>query len=242
LPVRTVAALYDVHGNLPALNAVLVEIAELEPDLVVVGGDVALGPMPGETLERLFGVGRETRFIGGNADREAAEGSGEHGGPWVAERLTAEQRAFLTGLPLTEHVDVRGLGRVVFCHATPRSDEEIVTRVTPEHRLREILANVEADIVVCGHVHVQYDRVAAGKRIVNAGSVGLPFEGLPGAYWTLLGPDVSLRRTEYDVAGAVERIRGTGFPDGEEMFAESLLTPSSPDEVTEYFERITAQR
>jgi putative phosphoesterase len=242
LRARTVAALYDVHGNLPALEAVLADLAGIEPDLVVVGGDVALGPMPRETLERLLGAGREMRFVRGNADREAAEGSGEHGGPWAAERLTAEQRDFLAQLPVTEAVDVDGLGSVVFCHATPRSDEELITRVTPEARMREILGDVAADLVVCGHVHVQYDRFVAGKRVVNAGSVGLPYEGEPGAYWALLGPHVELRRTAYDVPEAMERIRATGFPGAEEMFAESLITPSGPDEVTEYFERIAAQR
>jgi putative phosphoesterase len=240
LQVRTVAALYDVHGNLPALEAVLAEIAEIEPNLVVVGGDVCLGPMPRETLDGLLGAGRAMRFVRGNADREAAEGSGEHGGPWVAERLTADQRDFLARLPLTEEVDVRGLGRVVFCHATPRSDEEIVTRVTPEGRMREILANVAADLVVCGHVHVRYDRVVAGRRIVNPGSVGLPYEGGPGAYWAVLGGDVELRRTAYDVSEAMERIRATGFPGADDMFVDSVVRPVSGDDVTAYFERVAA--
>ena len=239
---RTVAALYDVHGNLPALEAVLDELAPLDVDLVVVGGDVALGPMPRETLERVRTLGESVRFVRGNADREAAEGSSEHGGAWVAERLTAEERDFLGRLPLTEEVDVEGLGRVLFCHATPRSDEEIITRGTPEDRLREALAGVEADVVVCGHVHVRYDRTVAGKRVVNPGSVGLPYEGEPGAYWALLGPAVLLRRTEYDVGRAVEAIRATGFPGAEEMFAETLLTPPRPDEVTKYFERMAVER
>jgi putative phosphoesterase len=226
LRVRTVAALYDVHGNLPALEAVLAELAELKLDLVVVGGDVALGPMPRETLERLFGIGREMRFVRGNADREAAEGSGEHGASWVAERLTAEQRAFLGRLPLTEQVE----------------DEELVTRVTPEGRMRDILADVAADLVICGHVHVRYDRVVAGKRIVNPGSVGLPYEGEPGAYWALLGPDVELRRTLYDVLEAMERIRATGFPGADDLFADSVVTPVSGDDATAHFERVAAER
>jgi putative phosphoesterase len=241
LRVRTVAAVYDVHGNLPALDAVLAEIAKIEPGLVVVGGDVALGPMPRETLERLLALGRDVRFVRGNADREAAEGVGEPGA-WVAALLSAEQHGFLAGLPLTEHVEVEGLGRVVFCHATPRSDEEIVTRVTPESRMAEALAGVEAEVVVCGHVHVRYDRAVAGKRVVNPGSVGLPYEAEPGAYWALLGSAVSFRRVEYDVAAAVEAIRATGFPAAEEMFVETLLTPPPPDEVTEHFERIARER
>jgi putative phosphoesterase len=241
LRVRTVAALYDVHGNLPALEAVLRDLGALQPDLVVVGGDVALGPMPHETMERLLALGN-VRFVRGNADREAADGSGGHGGAWVAERLTVEQRDFLGGLPLTEQVEVDGLGRVVFCHATPRSDEEIVTRMTPEDRLGEVLAGVEADVVVCGHVHIRYDRTVAGTRVVNPGSVGLPYEGEPGAYWALLGPTVSFRRAEYDVPTAVESIRASGFPGAEEMFVEALLAPPPPGEVTEYFERMATAR
>ena len=241
MPVRTVAALYDVHGNLPALEAVLAEVAERDPDVVVVGGDVCLGPMPRKALERLAAFPQEVRFVRGNADREAAAGTAEQGG-WVAARLSAEQRRFLADLPVVERADVEGLGRVVFCHATPRSDEEIVTRVTPESRMRDVLADVEADAVVCGHVHVRYDRMVAGKRLVNPGSVGLPYEGEPGAYWALLGPGVSLRRTAYDVAGAVEAMRDTGFPGVDEMFAEALLTPPPPDEVTEYFERMALER
>ena len=239
---RTVAALYDVHGNLPALEAVLRQVGAVRPDLVVVGGDVALGPWPRETVERLRTLDETVRFVRGNADREAAGGSGEHGGAWVAKRLTVEQRDFLGGLPLTEQVEVDALGRVVFCHATPRSDEEIVTRVTPEDRLGEALAGVEADVVVCGHVHVRYDRTVAGTRVVNPGSVGLPYEGEPGAYWSLLGPTVSFRRAEYDVAAAVESIRASGFPGADEMFVEALLAPPPPSEVTEYFERMATAR
>jgi putative phosphoesterase len=238
---RTAAALYDVHGNLPALDAVLHEVETAAPELVIVGGDVALGPMPHEVLERLRGLAREVLFVRGNTDREAAAGEGEQGA-WVAARLAAEERAFLAALPLVERAEIEDLGRVVFCHATPRSDEEIVTLATPEARMRDVLATVEAEVVVCGHVHVRYDRVVAGKRVVNPGSVGLPYEREPGAYWALFGPDVSLRRTEYDVAGAVEAIRATGFPGVEEMFAETLLRPPRPDEVTSYFEGMALAR
>jgi putative phosphoesterase len=238
---RSVAALYDVHGNFPALEAVLSEVQALAPDLVVVGGDVALGPMPRETLERLLALGGEVRFVRGNADREAAAGAGEQGA-WVAERLSAAQRRFLADLPLVERTDVSGLGRVLFCHATPASDETIVTLATPETRVREVLGDADADVVVCGHVHVRYDRTVAGRRVANPGSVGLPYEGEPGAYWALLGPSVSLRRTDYDVAAAVEAIRATGFPGAHEMFVETLLRPPPPAEVTAHFERLAADR
>jgi putative phosphoesterase len=221
-----VAALYDVHGNLPALEAVLAEVEAEDVDAVVCGGDVAAGPMPGETLELLRGIG--ARFVRGNADRDPQ--------PWPAARLSPEQRAFLAGLPLSLSLDVDGLGAVLFCHATPRSDEEVVTRLTPEDELAAALEGVQAQVVVCGHVHVQYDRRVGERRVVNAGSVGMPYEGRPGAFWALLGPEVEHRVTPYDLDAALPRLRATGYPDLDDLLASSLLEPADPDEVSRYFE------
>jgi putative phosphoesterase len=230
-----IAALYDVHGNLPALDAVL---AEVEADVVVVGGDFVAGPWPAETLERLRALGGDVRFIRGNADRELTEPPKpevEAGPPqqvleWVRERLSDEQLAFLANLALTDSIDVDGLGGVLFCHATPRDDNEILTRISPDERWRSALAEVDADIVVCGHTHVQFDRRVDGMRIVNAGSVGMPYEREAGAYWALFGPDVELRRTEYD-AGDIE---ASGWPDE--------WPAATPDEATEFFERVSLER
>ncbi|HVG67808.1 MAG TPA: metallophosphoesterase family protein, partial [Gaiellales bacterium] len=198
-----VAAIYDIHGNLPALDAVLEQIAEEEPDVVLVGGDSAAGPMPAATLDRLIALGCRARYIRGNADRELVDpSSGDdiwaRRARWAAASLTAAHRELLTAASLRVVLDVEGLGRTLFCHGSPRSDEEIITRLTPEARLRPMLEGVDADIVVCGHTHVQFDRRVAGKRIVNAGSVGMPYEGDPGARWAMLGPDVSLWCTDYD--------------------------------------------
>jgi putative phosphoesterase len=190
-----VATLYDVHGNLPALEAVLAEI----PDdaTIVVGGDVvAGGTHPSETLERLRGLGDRVVWIRGNADRELTPG--EPGlapaGALDATRaaLTDEQIEFLYTRPPTAQID-----RVLFCHATPRNDIDIFTERTPEERLVEIFAGVDADVVVCGHTHMQFERSIAGKRVINSGSVGMPYENEPGAYWML---DLEHRRTNYDGA------------------------------------------
>ena len=218
-----VAALYDVHGNLPALEAVLADVAGEGVDAVVCGGDVCAGPMPRECLDALAGA----VFVRGNADREL--------GGWVADRLREEQRAFMAALPLTASLDVDGLGPTLFCHATPRSDEEIVTRLTPEDELAAALDGLEERVVVAGHVHVAVDRVAGHRRFVNPGSVGMPYEGRRGAFWALLGPDVELRRTDYDVDDAVRRIRATGYPDADQL-AGWLLEPEDPAEVSAYFE------
>jgi putative phosphoesterase len=225
-----IAALYDIHGNLPALEAVLAELDPERPDAVVVGGDLAPGPLVGECLELLRPL--NARYVMGNGDREVVEGDQEHGAGWTAERLTPEQRDALAAFE-----PVVSLGGALFCHATPRSDTEIVTRVTPQERLGEILAGVDERVVVGGHTHQQFDRSIDRWRVINAGSVGIPYEGKPGAYWALLGPEVELRRTEYDIERAVEELRAGGFPDLHEMLGESLLDPIDPAELAELFER-----
>ncbi len=231
-----VAALYDVHGNLPALEAVLAEVEDA--DLILVGGDVVAGPFPAETLERLRAVGKRAWWIRGNADRVLGEPDDERpGGPpaellaFVRSRLSEEQLAFVLGLPEQETIDVEGLGAVRFCHATPRNDEEIVTRITPDKRLVEVLSGVEESVVVAGHTHVQFDRMAGATRFVNAGSVGMPYEDRPGAYWALLGPDVELRRTDVDTS---EAIAASDFPGD--------WPTASADEATEFFEQSTRKR
>jgi putative phosphoesterase len=228
--VVRVAALYDVHGNLPALDAVLAEVEREEVDRIVFGGDVISGPWPAETLERVRGLGDRALVVLGNADRDLE--------PWRRERLGDEGHDVVLAWPLTVSLDVDGLGRVLFCHATPRSDEEIVTRLTPEERLREILDGVEADVVVHGHVHVRYDRRAAGVRIVNPGSVGLPYETQPGAYWAILGPHVEHRRSDYDIDAMIDQARALDFPNLDELVQSSLVEPLGPDAATEYFEQM----
>jgi len=222
-----VAALYDVHGNLPALAAVLAEVDALGADAIVVGGDVASGPMPVETLDALRARG--ARFVRGNADRVLDLDGADEGETWVrarrwvAARLGDERLAFLAALPLDLTLEPSALGRVRFCHGAPGSDELTITRLTPDERLRKLLADVEEQVVVCGHTHVQFDRVVEGIRVVNAGSVGAPYEAEPGAYWALLDDDVELRRTEYDVEAAAAAIVATGYPKAEE--ATTYLSP-----------------
>jgi putative phosphoesterase len=228
-----VAALYDVHGNLPALDAVLAEVEREDVEEIVSGGDVVWGPFPGETLRRLEEVA--THLVLGNADRDTVGGEPSEPSRWCRDRLTASERTRVAAWPATARLELAGLGRVLFCHGTPRSDVEGVTEVTPEEVVADAFADVNADVVVCGHTHHQFDRHIAGVRVVNAGSVGLPYEGRRGAFWALLGPDVELRRTEYDVSDAVRRIRATGYPDADEL-AGWLLDPEDPAEVSAYFE------
>jgi len=229
-----VAALYDVHGNLPALDAVLAEIAREPVDLVIVGGDVLPGPMPRAALDRLQALGGGARFIRGNGDREtlaevegrqaAMPDSMRHLLRWNRDQLTAPQVEAVGAWPPDVRLSMPGLGSVLFCHATPRNDEEIVTRLMSDDILRPIFDGV-ADLVVCGHTHMQFDRTAGATRVVNAGSVGMPFERPAGAYWLRLGPGVELRRTTYDVVAAAEAVRRTAYPGAEEFARVNLLEP-----------------
>jgi putative phosphoesterase len=234
--MQHVAVLSDVHGNAPALAAVLAEVEREQPDLVVFGGDLTWGAQPVETF-RLAAALEHAIFVRGNADRAVLERAEERESErWMQERHSPELRAFLERFLEQEVVEIDGLGAVRFCHGSPRTDEECVTPETPEERVHEFMAGVEERMLVTAHVHIQFDREVAGVRSVNPGSVGLPYEGRPGAYWALLGPDVDLRRTEYDVDEAVAAYRESGFPSAEQM-VELLLEPPAPAEVIEDAER-----
>ena len=218
-----VAALHDVHGNLPALEAVLAEVAALEVDQIVCGGDVVAGPFPRESLELL--LRHDALFLRGNADRKLSD--------WVGEQLDPLAREFLAELPTTVAVD-----GVLYCHGSPRSDEEILTRVSPDERVRAALAGVTERVVVGGHTHVQYEREVDGIRLANAGSVGMPYEGKQGAFWALVvDGTIELRRTAYAIDAAVTAIRASSYPDAEQL-AGWLLEPEDPDETSAYFESI----
>jgi len=227
-----VAALYDVHGNLPALEAVLAEVEREGPDVVLVGGDVSAGPFPAECLELLQGLGDRAVWIRGNADRELGE--------WPAAQLSDAQRALLRGLPETAELDVDELGPVLFCHGSPRSDEEILTERSPELRLEAALARVRQETVVHGHTHAAYERRFGLYRLICPGSVGLPYADLPGAYWGMFGPDFTQRHTIYDLEAAAERIRGSAWPQAAQIAAENVLTVPRADEAIEFFERMAA--
>jgi predicted phosphodiesterase len=251
-----VAALYDIHGNLPALEAVLQDIRRADVDQIVVGGDVVPGPMPRETLGRLLDLDLPTHFIYGNGELAmlaqmagARTGSVTYWGTtsgarpaesiveiyrWTAAQLQPEFEPVLARWPKTLQLEIDGLGKVLFCHSTPRSETEGFTRLTAEDRLLPLFEPLQVAVLVCGHTHMQFDRRVGRTRVVNAGSVGAPF-GEPGAYWLLLGPDVQLHRTRYDFARAAERIRGTDYPQAEEFAMQSVLTPPSEEKMLEVF-------
>lgn len=243
-----IAAIYDIHGNLPALEAVLQEIRRSGVDQVVVGGDVLPGPMPRETLSCLRDAGIPMQFIVGNGEVAVLEqmaGRDPAAVPeqyrpiirWTAEMLYPEYEPLLSSWPKLLRVPVAGVGGVLFCHATPRDENECFTRLTPEELLAPVFQGLNTDMVVCGHTHMQFDRMVGGIRIVNAGSVGMPF-GEPGADWLLLDPDVQLRHTAYDLQKAAERIRGTDYPQAQEFASRNVLEPPSEEQMLEVFSRV----
>lgn len=243
-----VAVLADVHGNAVALEAVLREVDETAPDLVVFGGDLTWGSLPEETRALVEPLRNAAIFVSGNAERALAEcaarvagGAGEELTPrerWMVERHTESTQAFLGGFVEGAVVDIAGLGPVRFCHGSPRSDEELITFATPDARMRALLEGVPERVLVSAHTHLQFDRSVVGIRSVNPGSVGMPYEGRAGgAYWALLGPDVELRRTDYDVDAAVRAYRATDDPLVEQM-VEILVEPPGPAEVVEHAESL----
>ncbi|MDQ3767804.1 MAG: metallophosphatase family protein [Actinomycetota bacterium] len=245
-----VAALYDIHGNLWALEPVLREATHSDIDAIVIGGDIAWGPHPRETIDRLLELERPVIFIRGNADREVSKRLDENAGLdrvvaqinlWCSDQLSEQQRLWLGSQPPTATLDVDCLGETLFCHGSPRSDEEIITTATADERFVEVLRAAHEEIVVCGHTHIQFDRTVQDRRLINAGSVGLPYEGKPGAYWALLGPGVTFRRTAYDIAEAAEGMLNSGCPHVEEVFIDPLRHPPDRDDATRHFESMTAK-
>ena len=244
IQARSVAALYDIHANLPALVAVLAEVERQRVDRIVVGGDVVLGPMPREALARVRALGERAVVIRGNCDRLVADVGSEsvahlpspiHDAvTWTAHQLNTEERAFLGALPLTATLDVDSIGEVLFCHATPRSDEELFTVQSTDERIAPMFEAVTAPLVVCGHTHMQFDRHVRDLRIVNAGSVGMPY-GAPGAHWLRLGPGIRMERTKYDLGKAAAAVRSTNYPQAESFAAKHVLSPPSEAEMLKAF-------
>lgn len=246
-----VAALYDIHGNLPALNALLAELENENSDLIVIGGDIVSGPMPTETLERLMQLDTPVRFIRGNCDREVVSAfdgeplrpemseAGRETTVWVAKQLNSSQRDFLSQLPLTLPLLIEGLGEVLFCHASPASDEDIFTPLSPEERLFPMFQEITQRIVICGHTHIQFKRQIRDILILNAGSVGMPYADKPGAYWLLLGPNgYEHRWTPYDVDVASREIMSSTEPHAQKFAEENVRQIPTALEAMEVLERM----
>jgi predicted phosphodiesterase len=242
-----VAALSDVHGNLPALEAVLADVDRLGIDLIVSGGDVVAGPFARECLELLLDRS-DVRFVSGNGDRHVVELARGQAAPesepnlhWVLARLEPQHVEALAAFEPVVRLDVDGVGPTLFCHATPRNDTEFFLETTPDEIAAPMLADTAETTIVCGHTHMQFDRWIGRHRVVNAGSVGMPYEAAPGAYWALLAPEVELRRTEFDLERAAEQVRRSGHPLADELARENILTVPSRAEALAVFEPLVGR-
>jgi len=220
------AAIYDVHGNISALEAVLRDIHAIGIDEIIIGGDVVPGPFPHECFEILRTSRIPVSAIRGNGEHavlDVLNGDEPASVPrqawplieWSAAHLTADDRKWIESWPSTLTRKIGGKD-VMFCHATPRNDTEIFTRETDETALLPVFEGVAASTIVCGHTHMQFDRMVGTRRVINAGSVGMPF-GVPGAYWLFIDNDAELRRTDYDLDPAAARVRTSAYVQAEQF-------------------------
>lgn len=243
--VQSVAVLSDVHGVLPALEAVLDEPDVRSAERIVLTGDIAAGPMPVETLDMLLSLGDRVLWVRGNADRELvtlARGGDQAVpdpiAPWAAGELRPDQVDLLDRLPHPAVLDVDGFGPVVFCHGSPRDDEEVVLVDSSLDRWAAVLDGLDDSVrtVVCGHTHMPFQRLVDRRLVVNPGSVGMPY-GRPGPHWALLrGGVVQLRHTRIDLDVAADRVvADSSYPDVQEWVSYFVRTAASDAEAVAAF-------
>ncbi|HEU4947249.1 MAG TPA: metallophosphoesterase family protein [Kribbella sp.] len=237
MELTRVAVLSDIHGVLPALEAVLAEPDVQGADRIVLTGDIAAGPQPVETLDLLVSLGERAVWVRGNADRELVAFARGEGGeppdqisPWAADQLRPDQLDLLAGLPTTVTLEIEGLGPVLFCHATPRDDEEMVLVDSPISRWADVLGGVPAEVrtVVCGHTHMPFARQVDRRLVVNAGSVGMPY-GAPGPSWAMLDGGVQLRRSRLDPDSAADAVTSASSYEGAGAWADEYVRTNYSD-------------
>lgn len=236
-----VAALYDIHGHLPALEAVIREIEEENVDYIVIGGDVVSGPLPNETLDYIRALDIEFSCIRGNAESdvirylagEDINGMSERANEearWVGTVLTPENVEFIQGWKETIELSIGEPGDVLFCHGTPRSDVEVFTVNTAYEKLLPIFSGLRCESVICGHTHIQFDRRIGGTRVINAGSIGMPF-GHGGADWLLIDTSFEFRNSKFNVEAAASRIKASAYPHADLFIKNHIFSSPSEEEM-----------
>lgn len=210
--------MYDVHAMPWALEAVL---AEVDADAIVFGGDYLYGPYPRETVATIRAL--DAQVLRGNCEDLAED--------WERAQLAPEDLAWLKALPLATTVD-----GVLYCHAAPTGNLPITTAITPEDAVRRTFAGVEGTVVI-GHTHHQFDRDFGDLRVVNAGSVGMPYEGEVAAFWTLVEDgEPNFRHTPIDVERAITETRTSGWPQAQGFADENLLVAQDRDDAIAHLE------
>jgi putative phosphoesterase len=249
-----IAAIGDVHGNLPALEAVMDEICAESVDGIVVCGDTIAGPLPTETLAVLQESKIPIHFLRGNHDSDVVRflSGQEPGGMvakdddaarWEGSKLTREQKASLLTWPATVEIESEPWGKILFCHAMPHNDAFVFSRLTPEAKLLPVFERLNVSLMVCAHTHMQFDRTIAGVRVVNTGSLGMCV-GRTGADWLLIDEDIRFRHTDFDLNQAAARIRQSDYPQAEEFVQNRLLQAASESrmfEIIDHYEALQAR-
>jgi predicted phosphodiesterase len=206
--------------------------------------------MPVEVLDRLVGLGDRCLLVRGNADRELVEvargrDSEIDVSTWAGRQLRPDQVELLAGLPHPVRLEVDGFGTVVFCHGTPRDDDEVVLVDTRLSRWAEAFAGLDDTdrVVVCGHTHMPFVRLVDRRLVVNSGSVGMPY-GRAGGAWALLREgQVSLRHTEVDIDAAVAAVvAGSAYPDRQAWADEYVQSVNSDADALAAFGPLDGRR
>ena len=238
--MQSVTIFGDIHGNLPALEAVLsdIEIRKLSP-LYCLGDLVGYGTFPNEVTEMIRdrniptimgnydqGVGNSSDDCGCAYTSKQAEVLGKRSIAWTNQNTSTENKLFLRELLAQIPLQLDGL-RVLLVHGSPRKINEYLFADRPAATLERLLDLANADVLVCGHTHFPYHRILpSGRHVVNAGSVGKPKDGNPQACYVVLEANnkdlsVSVRRVPYDVERTAQAIEASDMPN---EYAEMLRT------------------
>ena len=227
-----IAIFGDIHGNLPALDAVWNEMERRGIDRRFCLGDlVGYGVQPNEVVAFIRQhdvptlMGNYDEGVGYNSDdcgcayrTPEAQALGERSIAWSNAHVTAENKAYLRNLPMTMSL-ILGKLRLALVHGSPRRINEYLYEDRPESSVVRLFDLIGADVIVCGHTHIPYDRPLPGsRRLINAGSVGKPKDHDPRAGFILLSAEgkelqIEFARVDYDIEQAAQAIEATEMPD-----------------------------
>jgi len=228
--IMKLAILSDIHGNEQAFKSVLEDISKINVTHLVILGDISFrGAKPKQCLDLVKGL--DAKVIKGNADEWIVRGVQQGEVPekalammqaeqsWAKSKLSDEDLHYLKSLPETLEIPLTNQIQLYACHATPTSLFDVISdQATNEEFLPFIEANERANYYVYGHIHLPFTRQFSGKKIINTGSVGLPFDGDPRASYIVFDRtekdiQIQFRRVSYDVEQACQDLDDEGYPE-----------------------------